>query len=94
MANRQRDEVVQEMRNMLGWLWRNDRRGLAVGLVRIVNAVFFAAIWAAGFPIAPITGIWLMFFAVSMAWAFQVARTRAQSSPDKAQGQQDDGEAQ
>lgn len=93
MSNRQRDEVVQEMRNMLVWLWRNDRRGLIVGVVRIVNAVFFAAIWAAGFPIAPITGVWLAFFAVSMAWAFHAARTQAQSSPDQGQGQQDDGKA-
>lgn len=74
---------------MLVWLWRNDRRGLAVGGVRIINAVFFAAIWAAGFPIAPITVIWLAFFAGSMAWAFHADRAGAQSSPDRAQGLND-----
>jgi hypothetical protein len=91
MSNRQRDELTQEMRGMLVWLWRNDRRGLAVGLVRIVNAVFFAAIGAAGFPIAPITGVWLVFFAGSMAWAFHAAQARARSQPEKAQSQQDGG---
>lgn len=88
MSNRRRDELTQEMRDMLLWLWRNDRRGLAVGFVRIINALFFAVIWAAGFPIAPITGVWLVFFALSMAWALHADRARAQSSPVKGYGEQ------
>ena len=58
-----------EFGNRLAWLVQNDRKAVVIGLIKLVNAVWFAGLWQAGFAIKLSLFLWLGFFIASMLFA-------------------------
>ncbi len=67
-----RKEFQGEFGNRFAWLVRNDRKAIAVALIKIINAVWFAGLWQAGFPVDLSLFLWLGFFIVSMLLAVRL----------------------
>ena len=67
-----RRELQIEFGNRVDWLVRNDRKTAAIGLIKLVNAVWFAGLWQAGFAISPSLFFWLGFFIASMSIAVRL----------------------
>jgi hypothetical protein len=67
-----RRELQIEFSNRIDWLVRNDRKTAAIGLIKLVNAVWFAGLWQAGFAISPLLFLWLGFFIASMLIAVRL----------------------
>ena len=63
-----RHEFQGEFSDRIAWLVRNDRKTAITGLIRFINAVWFAGLWQAGFP-ELLLFVWLGFFIVSMLLA-------------------------
>jgi hypothetical protein len=73
--NRLRDEVTNAVAERLGWAARNDRKGLVIVVLQLVNAVWFATLWVEEFPDVA-TAIWCAFFALSAASAIAIEQRR------------------
>ncbi|CUA96878.1 hypothetical protein [Thiomonas bhubaneswarensis] len=74
--NRLRRQVVDEVSAGFARAMRSDRKGFAILLLQVVNAVWFAALWARGFqPVLPVMA-WGLFFVVSLAAMIAIERTR------------------
>jgi hypothetical protein len=61
-----RKELQNEFSDRLSWLVQNDKKAVAAGLIKLINAVWFAGLWQAGFVINWSLFVWLGFFTVSM----------------------------
>ena len=79
-----RDELVDAMRARVAHAWRHDPRVLLVGLIKLVNAVFFAVLMLN--PVWWKLGLWLVFCvaSLSVAAALEKARMARQVSPAEA----------
>lgn len=55
-----------EFNNRVSWLVQNDKKAAAAGLIRLINAVWFAGLWQAGLGINGALFVWLGFFIASM----------------------------
>ncbi|WP_031595312.1 hypothetical protein [Ferrovum myxofaciens] len=58
-----------EFGNRVSWLVQNDRKTVVIGLIKLVNAIWFAGLWQAGFAINGSLFVWLVFFVVSIVIA-------------------------
>lgn len=79
MKNHRREELLREFGATLDRLRAQRRPVLWVAGIKIVNAVVFAVLWQAGFPRGWPLLVWLVFFALSMAFAFEIDRRLPQS---------------
>ncbi len=61
-----RREFQNEFSDRVAWLARNDRKSVFVGLIKLINAVWFAGLWQAGFIFSRALLLWVGFFIVSM----------------------------
>ncbi|MGC8732867.1 MAG: hypothetical protein ACP5RC_11510 [Halothiobacillaceae bacterium] len=79
-----RDELVDAMRARVAHAWRHDPRVLLIGLIKLVNAVFFAVLMLN--PVWWKLGLWLVFCvaSLSVAAALEKARMARQVSPAEA----------
>ena len=67
-----RDVLQAEFGSRMAWLVRNDRKAMLVGLIKLVNAVWFAGLWQAGLKFDLALLVWLVFFVVTMLLAFRL----------------------
>jgi hypothetical protein len=61
-----------EFSDRVSWLVQNDKKAAAAGLIKLINAVWFAGLWQAGFSIDLPLFVWLGFFIVSMLIAVRL----------------------
>lgn len=78
-----RKELQVEFGDRVGWLVRNDRKTAAIGLIKLVNAVWFAGLWQTGFAVSLPLFLWLGFFVVSMLLAFRLDKSRFNQKGDE-----------
>ncbi len=69
-----RNELGKEFGIRFTWLVRNDRKMLFIGLLKLVNAVWFAGLWQTGFAIGLSLLLWVVFFIASMLIAIRLDR--------------------
>lgn len=63
-----------EFGNRVSWLVQNNKKEVATGLIKLINAVWFAGLWQAGFAINWPLFVWLAFFIISMAVAVRLTQ--------------------
>ncbi|OYV32083.1 MAG: hypothetical protein B7Z83_11125 [Thiomonas sp. 20-64-5] len=78
-----RKELQVEFGDRVGWLVRNDRKTAAIGLIKLVNAVWFSGLWQTGFAVSLPLFIWLGFFVASMLLAFRLDKSRFNQKGDE-----------
>ena len=69
-----RDELVDAMRARVAHAWRHDPRVLLIGLIKLVNAVFFAVLIQK--PVGWKLGLWLVVCVASLAVAAAIEKAR------------------
>jgi len=76
--NRLGRRVADEVGAGLTWALRHDRKALAILALQLIDAVWFALVWAHGFR--PITSVvsWALFFVASVAAMIAIERRRTQ----------------
>ena len=74
-----RREFQNEFSSRLAWLARNNRKSVFIGVIKLVNAVWFAGLWQAGLAASLSLFLWLGFFVVTIAIAFWLDREDSSS---------------
>lgn len=69
-----RDELVDAMRARVAHAWRHDPRVLLIGLIKLVNAVFFAVLMLN--PVWWKLSLWLVFCVASLSVAAALEKAR------------------
>ncbi len=83
MRNQARDEFYAAFRNSLGQAMLHDKRSVAIGLIKVVNAFWFAGLWAAGFAMSLPLVLWIFFLPLSFAFALYLEQGRGQEEQGK-----------
>ena len=64
-----RHEFMNEFGARFTWLVKNSRHSVLIGIIKLINAVWFAGLWQAGLALNRPLIIWLVFMVVSMTAA-------------------------
>ena len=75
--NRLRRQVLDDVSARLAHSLKGDRKGLAILLLQVINAVWFATLWEHDFKPTAAAAIWAAFFAASMAAAVLIEKRRS-----------------
>jgi hypothetical protein len=67
-----RREFENEFSDKFSWLVQNDKKTILIGLIKVVNAVWFAGLWQAGWVIGAPLFFWLGFFVITMLIAIRL----------------------
>jgi len=81
--NRLRQQVVDEVGAGLTWALQHDRKALAILVLQIVNAAWFALLWAHGFRPWASVMVWALFFVASLVAMIAIERRRARELPQE-----------
>ena len=83
VRNQAREEFFTAFRTNLGQAMLHDKRSVVIGLIKVVNAFWFAGLAAAGFALTLPLVLWIFFLPLSLAFAVYLEQGREQGEPEK-----------